>query len=473
MGEGTTREEAEQEQYHLALSFDATAEDSNVEHSTRRGKKQKIKNFGLLGQRSQTITQVDSYWNVEAQQIFRRYLGTPESTINSVVDSVASVDRRTPAGAVDWLGWQRRFSELLLKARFVPHPRCYASAGQGLEFPLGWTYQLQRERAQVLTALQKFVGKPGVSSLRVQLGEVDSPDALRLLEFTSQMLASYTIRTKRPPPQIQAILPLTHGDLSAFLRLKHPSQKAKWQRSHAVELPEDCFSQFDVYEPVLVELHDAIVANRDFDSVYFRSSTNSDSILHVDRVPVGAFNLGSFVDPVTKQFNWPVLEESLETALRFIANWKVVSNWPTDHLPPVLTLMGWEQALESMQVPYGSDLSFALAERVTAKLQRSLQELLYRLSLNMGHKTPIVAPLIVPSQSSFSAMMGNCSVGALSRKGDVTPEQQIRMQAQFFGNRERKTIASVHRARKLNADQFIAACRCAAELNFVGIRFRR
>jgi ribonucleoside-diphosphate reductase alpha chain len=132
---------------------------------------------------------------------------------------------------------------------------------------------------------------------------------------------------------------------------------------------------------------------------------------------LGSINLSHFVLE-SKDVDWPRLGEIARLATRFLNNVIEVNEFPVKKLDEVnkrtkrigLGVMGWHDMLLLMRIPYGSEASFTLAEKVMQFItERALEE-----SAWLGHVRGYVSPEVDRRNTSVTTIAPTGSIAALA-----------------------------------------------------------
>ena len=461
-------------QYSLELPIDAPV-DLSKQHFIRTIKKQKIKNFGLIGRRNE-----DGSFSAEGpelrgrpRELMQRFGEDPRELFKKIALRLAREESKNQDGAWDWRIWEQKFFQILAFRRFLPHPLLFTGLEAG-EYPQTWRFSPRDEVNALVEALQFLRGQHGFSGLRFHTAGLKTVDSFSALEEFSQSLRSQVFKQPKPHPEIQAVVAAHDANLPRFLAAMENDRTRLWKGIRVV-LDQGLAAYPSVYEPLLLQVHDLYRrAPGQAVEIIFQSEPSqpeSEGVLSLERPLLGAINLAAFVDSEMNKILWPELKSALATVLRFAANWRAAAalDSTTEAPGPWLGVVGWGQALDALGLDYREEKSLELTARVSFLLRQEIQEILRRQELQKNLPAGALSIPIRPVFSRFFAQLGGVSPGLLPYATLGFDEHIVKMQSAFLGGA--RGICGLPRPERFEPDKFIEFMVRMAGEGWRGVRF--
>lgn len=175
------------------------------------------------------------------------------------------------------------------------------------------------------------------------------------------------------------------------------------------------------------------------------------SLLAFETVAVGALNLRRHIED--GKVYWGKLRDNIRLAVHFLDNIMEVNHYPVPESARIsqrnrkmaLSLMGWGSFLKDLKIPYGSEESFSLAEKMASFINREAVNASVELARQrgvFGNFTDSIyfnknvsrrhASLTAVPDIPYLADIAVCSEGIAPEKGERHPAScLLRMQATF------------------------------------------
>lgn len=374
---------------------------------------------------------------------------TPKDLFIRVSKHVASAEPR------DVEEWEDKFYDLMASFKFLPNSPTLFNAGvkdsQGRYGTLSACYVLDIEDTMeginhshnVSALIQKWGGGIGYnfSKLRPKGAKISSTHGracgpVKVIKHYSSLSDMITQGGKRHGANM-AILRIDHPDILEFIHMKDDDKTAQnFNISVAVtdEFMDDLENRPDTLWPKKDERfvsYDSWDSKKEFGGRKTVSEiweeiaqsawkTGDPGLWFVDRANaarqknmpelvatnpcgeqalgsyescnLGSMNIGKYVDPEHKNFNWPEYKADVRLAIRFLDDVVTVNKHPTKELQDAsdngrrigLGIMGFADALFLMGIRYDSNLSVKFAQKICSVMKEESENESFELALSKG-----------------------------------------------------------------------------------------
>jgi hypothetical protein len=460
-------------QYSLELPIDAPV-DLSKQHFIRTIKKQKIKNFGLIGRRNE-----DGFFSSEEpelrgrpRELMQRFGEDPKEVFQKIALRLAREESKNEDGAWDWRIWEQKFFQILAFRRFLPHPLLFTGLEAG-EYPHSWSFKPKDEVNALVEALQALRSQRGFAGLRFHTQGLRSLDSFSAIEEFSQSLRSQIFKQPKPHPEIQAVVAAHDSNLPKFLAAMEGDRARVW-KGLAIVLDQGLAAYPSVYEPLLLQVHHLTrqAPSQALELIFqaLPEETNAPA-LSLERPLLGAINLAAFVDSEMKKILWPELKSALATIIRFAANWRktTIAEAEPSAPAPWIGVVGWGQALDALDLGYREERALELTARISFLMRQEVAELLRRHEIQKNSTVGSLDFPLRPVFSRFFAQLGGVSSGLLPYATLGLDQEIVKMQAAFLGGA--RGICGISKPDRLEPEKFVELIIQLATDGWRGVRF--
>lgn len=366
---------------------------------------------------------------------------TPDELFKRVAKAVASAESQW-GGKEQIALWENKFYECLSNLSFLPNSPTLMNAGnieQQLSacfvLPIYDSMQSIHDSFKYAKLIQTSGGGVGFNFSRISpknnyaysiCKHLSGP--LSIIEDFDSLTEGVKQAGKRRGANM-AILDINHPDIEAFIDAKHQSAVLNNfnlsiaitdQFMHAVEKNDEWELIHPNYRNVEKRVDAKYLWNKIIQSAW---ATGDPGLLFIDtinqynpltalgkinatnpcgEVPLmpyescnlGSLNLVKFLKGNNggKEINWRKLEETVETAIRFLDNVIEINTYPTPEIKSTtlksrkigLGVMGWADLLIELEIPYDSDKAVQLGEKIMEFISEKAKEASIDLAKTRG-----------------------------------------------------------------------------------------
>lgn len=366
---------------------------------------------------------------------------TPDELFKRVAKAVASAESQW-GGKEQMALWENKFYECLSNLSFLPNSPTLMNAGnieQQLSacfvLPIYDSMQSIHDSFKYAKLIQTSGGGVGFNFSRISpknnyaysiCKHLSGP--LSIIEDFDSLTEGVKQAGKRRGANM-AILDINHPDIEAFIDAKHQSAVLNNfnlsiaitdQFMHAVEKNDEWELIHPNYRNVEKRVDAKYLWNKIIQSAW---ATGDPGLLFIDtinqynpltalgkinatnpcgEVPLmpyescnlGSLNLVKFLKGNNggKEINWRKLEETVETAIRFLDNVIEINTYPTPEIKSTtlksrkigLGVMGWADLLIELEIPYDSDKAVQLGEKIMEFISEKAKEASIDLAKTRG-----------------------------------------------------------------------------------------